>query len=70
MASEEQDTQPPAECTKSTPWFSTSFKNLLSVLVIVGAGYIWQTNKDAESRTFAASIVTWVLGWHFGKRTP
>ena len=54
------------ECPKPLPWWATSFQNVLTLVVIIGAGYVWWRSDDSQTRSVTSSMITMVLGYHYG----
>ena len=52
--------------TDETPWWMPSFQSLLSLIVIIGGGWMLVMADDTDIRLVAASSITLVLGYYYG----
>jgi hypothetical protein len=48
------------------PWWVPSMTSVLSLIVILGGGYMFATIPDGDARYAIIGAITLVLGYHFG----
>jgi len=51
---------------KETPWYIPPFQHMLSLIVVIGGGWMLVMAADTDIRLVAASSITLVLGYYYG----